>query len=74
MLREGRRVYARVEGPEYLSDEELLLRAKDCKHCGMGARNGHRQGARRCPGCQQLCSSHDTGRVTVGAGDAQSGR
>ncbi len=28
VLREGRRVYVRVEGPEYLSDEELLLRAK----------------------------------------------
>ena len=29
VLREGRRVYVRVEGPEYLSDEELLLRARD---------------------------------------------
>ena len=28
VLREGRRVYVRVEGPEYLSDEELLRRAK----------------------------------------------
>ena len=28
VLREGRRVYVRVEGPEYLSDEELLLRAR----------------------------------------------
>ncbi len=28
VLREGRRVYVRVEGPEYLSNEELLLRAK----------------------------------------------
>lgn len=28
VLREGRRVYVRVEGPEYLSDEEMLLRAK----------------------------------------------
>lgn len=27
VLREGRRVYVRVEGPEHLSDEELLLRA-----------------------------------------------
>ncbi len=25
--REGRRVYVRMEGPEYLSDEELLLRS-----------------------------------------------
>ncbi len=28
VLREGRRVYVRVDGPEYLSDEELLLRAR----------------------------------------------
>ena len=28
VLREGRRVYVRVEGPEYLSDEELQRRAK----------------------------------------------
>ena len=28
VLREGRRVYVRMEGPEYLSDEELLLRAR----------------------------------------------
>ena len=28
VLREGRRVYVRVDGPEYLSDEELLRRAK----------------------------------------------
>ena len=28
VLREGRRVYVRVEGPEYLSDEEMLRRAK----------------------------------------------
>ena len=28
VLREGRRVYVRVDGPEYLSDEEMLLRAK----------------------------------------------
>ena len=28
VLREGRRVYVRVAGPEYLSDEELLLRAR----------------------------------------------
>ena len=28
VLREGRRVYVRVEGPEYLSDEELVRRAK----------------------------------------------
>ena len=27
VVREGRRVYVRMEGPEYLSDEELLLRA-----------------------------------------------
>ncbi|MYA50298.1 MAG: hypothetical protein F4Y25_06135 [Chloroflexi bacterium] len=29
VLREGRRVYVQVDGPEYLSDEELLPRAKD---------------------------------------------
>ncbi len=29
VLREGRRVYVRVDGPEYLSDEELLRRARD---------------------------------------------
>jgi len=29
VVREGRRVYVRMEGPEYLSDEELLLRAMD---------------------------------------------
>ncbi len=28
VLREGRRVYVQVAGPEYLSDEELLLRAR----------------------------------------------
>ena len=28
VLREGRRVYVRVERPEYLSDEELPLRAR----------------------------------------------
>ncbi len=28
VLREGRRVYVRVEGPEYLSDEEILRRAR----------------------------------------------
>ena len=27
MVREGRRVYVRMRGPEYLSDEELLRRA-----------------------------------------------
>ncbi len=27
VVREGRRVYVRMEGPKYLSDEELLLRA-----------------------------------------------
>ena len=31
VVREGRRVYVRMHGPEYLSDEELL-------------RRGHRQG------------------------------
>ncbi len=29
VLREGRQVYVRVDGPEYLSDEELLLRARN---------------------------------------------
>ena len=30
--REGRRVYVRMHGPEYLSDEELLPRAIDREH------------------------------------------
>ena len=30
--REGRRVYVRMEGPEYVSDDELLRRAADREH------------------------------------------
>ena len=30
VVREGRRVYVRMHGPEYLSDDELLRRSCDC--------------------------------------------